>query len=345
MGLFDVNMPTLYGEGWRAFERLQFEILAKSEDESILAWNSDVAIMESTSLLADTPAVFAGSGNIYPIYGDKKRPPFMMTNRGLQMELFLLPTSEEGEYLVPLNCTQKGITGFVSLVILWPASVCEIATRWTRCQRKGKLTTIHDYKEPPKRAVLFVEPKYSTIWKMSVRDIFHYLPITFSLNITSPVPDEFAVFQEGRDECHPERMAIRHVAEYGQGTGRRIRPDKTCEVLYLCFVSYGCEYYGLLKSHGENWDSFVVILRTDRLYEPSVQLFIPQRKLNWDREVDAYLKSWHDFAFATDRISRTMRTGRSVSAALRRRPDPETLLYELDITVDHEGKLPWPDLN
>lgn len=38
MGLFGVNMPTLYGEGQNAFIRLLLEILGKSNDESIFAW-------------------------------------------------------------------------------------------------------------------------------------------------------------------------------------------------------------------------------------------------------------------------------------------------------------------
>lgn len=38
MGIFDVNMPTLYGEGERAFRRLQEEILKKLVDTSLFAW-------------------------------------------------------------------------------------------------------------------------------------------------------------------------------------------------------------------------------------------------------------------------------------------------------------------
>lgn len=38
LGLFDINMPLLYGEGDKAFLRLQYEILRASNDESIFAW-------------------------------------------------------------------------------------------------------------------------------------------------------------------------------------------------------------------------------------------------------------------------------------------------------------------
>lgn len=38
MGLFDVNMPLLYGEGRKAFLRLQESILRQSSDHSLFAW-------------------------------------------------------------------------------------------------------------------------------------------------------------------------------------------------------------------------------------------------------------------------------------------------------------------
>ena len=61
MGLFDINMPILYGEGSRAFERLQQEILKQSEDFSILAWSptaNNNIVSYSTNVLATEPAVF-----------------------------------------------------------------------------------------------------------------------------------------------------------------------------------------------------------------------------------------------------------------------------------------------
>lgn len=39
MGIFRVNMPLLYGEGAKAFQRLQLEILQKFPDESVFAWH------------------------------------------------------------------------------------------------------------------------------------------------------------------------------------------------------------------------------------------------------------------------------------------------------------------
>lgn len=38
LGLFDVQMPLLYGEGDKAFLRLQMEIIRKSNDHTIFVW-------------------------------------------------------------------------------------------------------------------------------------------------------------------------------------------------------------------------------------------------------------------------------------------------------------------
>lgn len=38
LGLLGINMPLIYGEGMKAFERLQREVIRYSDDESIFAW-------------------------------------------------------------------------------------------------------------------------------------------------------------------------------------------------------------------------------------------------------------------------------------------------------------------
>jgi hypothetical protein len=62
LGLFDVNMPLLYGEGSeKAFLRLQLQILQDSDDESIFAWMRDGA---PSSLLVQSSADFAPSYSV-----------------------------------------------------------------------------------------------------------------------------------------------------------------------------------------------------------------------------------------------------------------------------------------
>jgi len=40
LGLFNINMPLLYGEGSMAFVRLQREIISQTDDQSILTWST-----------------------------------------------------------------------------------------------------------------------------------------------------------------------------------------------------------------------------------------------------------------------------------------------------------------
>ncbi|RYP71819.1 hypothetical protein DL770_008057 [Monosporascus sp. CRB-9-2] len=61
MGIFGINMPLLYGEGERAFIRLQEEIMKISDDHSLFAWESPDL---RGGLLAASPAAFTGSKNI-----------------------------------------------------------------------------------------------------------------------------------------------------------------------------------------------------------------------------------------------------------------------------------------
>ncbi|KAF2100152.1 HET-domain-containing protein [Rhizodiscina lignyota] len=58
LGLFEVNMPLLYGEGERAFTRLQEEIIRVSDDQSIFAWTSLSKEEDARGLLARSPAEF-----------------------------------------------------------------------------------------------------------------------------------------------------------------------------------------------------------------------------------------------------------------------------------------------
>ena len=65
MGLLDVNMPMLYGEGKKAFHRFQLEIICTSNDQSIFAWDyCDADNMWTGSILADDPSFFHGCGEM-----------------------------------------------------------------------------------------------------------------------------------------------------------------------------------------------------------------------------------------------------------------------------------------
>jgi len=95
LGLFDINMPLLYGEGIKAFTRLQNEIIKVSNDHTIFCWTWIPDVPENwTSLLARSPTQFTtaeideisseGPGDEVSIYS--------MTNAGLSIRLSVVYT-------------------------------------------------------------------------------------------------------------------------------------------------------------------------------------------------------------------------------------------------------------
>jgi hypothetical protein len=110
MGLFDVNMPLLYGEGTRAYTRLQEEIIKTDDDDSILAYGPNTgevhlasrvnsrftykgvgaAQVSTEGVLPSSPSYFRDCGDLRPA---RSATPFVITNSGLEMQLPLVPVS------------------------------------------------------------------------------------------------------------------------------------------------------------------------------------------------------------------------------------------------------------
>jgi len=126
LGIFDVHIPMLYGEGEHAFIRLQEEIIKKSTDQTIFAWGLGMPVGpcegQSTGfhqLLAPSPGWFAYGAELQPL-GDMDdmhntdkallHAPFQLTNAGLAIQLSLhrfQRTSSLGIYLAALHCFSR----------------------------------------------------------------------------------------------------------------------------------------------------------------------------------------------------------------------------------------------
>ncbi|KAK7972323.1 ankyrin repeat-containing protein [Apiospora saccharicola] len=122
MGLFDVNMPMIYGERERAFLRLQQQIIANSTDESIFAW--DLALLKSDSrgvdqvysgMMAPSPACFARSGDLVSLGGSAG---FHINQFGLNISLPATPiTPPLGMNRVLLNVGHLEVGGQYALFL------------------------------------------------------------------------------------------------------------------------------------------------------------------------------------------------------------------------------------
>ncbi|KAI0012033.1 HET-domain-containing protein [Xylariaceae sp. FL0662B] len=102
LGLVGVKMPLLYGEGSRAFGRLQEEIIKVSTDLSVLAYGFGLPWIYlpyyplRDGVLAESPVLFRGFGNTKwaTIPLDERTNPsrshWEMTNHGLHIEMMLV---------------------------------------------------------------------------------------------------------------------------------------------------------------------------------------------------------------------------------------------------------------
>jgi hypothetical protein len=129
MGIFGVNMPLLYGEGGKAFRRLQEEIVRRSNDQTILAWRREIFAGEDllqssrSSIFASHPAQFRSGNSFDPIRAQISEHSINHSSAGIEMDVYLVPCrfyspdadirspnlgSQAGEaWLAVLNCSYK----------------------------------------------------------------------------------------------------------------------------------------------------------------------------------------------------------------------------------------------
>ncbi|KAI0140473.1 HET-domain-containing protein [Xylariaceae sp. FL1272] len=124
LGLFDINMPLLYGEGEKAFTRLQEEIIRSSNDLSIFAWTAPLSDKRQfRSLWASSPHEFKScQWLVKPALEWNGRGEYSITSRGLRttdmIRIVRNMSTRAGSYFLPLDCVDARHTKdmrFVSL--------------------------------------------------------------------------------------------------------------------------------------------------------------------------------------------------------------------------------------
>ena len=109
LGIFDVNMPLLYGEGNKAFVRLQEEIIRQSGDLSIFAWGYHASIVSGThGIFAPSPTSFSGCANFSRI--GNPLTVMSMSNATLIVELnYIRPSTDCLSFIyADLGCSDDG---------------------------------------------------------------------------------------------------------------------------------------------------------------------------------------------------------------------------------------------
>jgi hypothetical protein len=110
LGIFQINMPLIYGEGETAFRRLQEEIIKESDDQTIFAWQLSKGDRIRSSIgfnygkvgvLAQHPADFEKSAHFQP--APLRSGPYNITNKGLSIQLPIF-TRADRQLIAVLSC-------------------------------------------------------------------------------------------------------------------------------------------------------------------------------------------------------------------------------------------------
>lgn len=124
LGMFDISMPLVYGEGSRAFMRLQEMLIGQSTDQSIFAWDAPLGFIKSGELLfAPSPHCFVNSGKIRPRRRTGSESAFRMSNRGLEITLPIVRKRLDQDPSRPyvtlgiLDCKYDNSPDFLALVM------------------------------------------------------------------------------------------------------------------------------------------------------------------------------------------------------------------------------------
>ena len=119
LGLLRINMPLLYGEGRKAFHRLQLELLSTSHDHTIFLWEPPGYNPYDTrerhqyqdviyGMLAPSPEWFRmikfSEIENRPSRTDMSLSTHEMTNMGLRFKLPCTPKNQKGVVYAILNC-------------------------------------------------------------------------------------------------------------------------------------------------------------------------------------------------------------------------------------------------
>jgi hypothetical protein len=150
LGIFNVHMPMIYGEGARAFQRLQEEILRREPDLSIIAWSfpsprrrtrlqrTASEIPRRVGLLAATPKMFSQA--IYHTYRDDKTHklqcakvvPITTETRSYGGSLTLFRAKVASLSITPPLVTSRGLR----------VTMCVKEIDWTSSLRESRPTAL-----------------------------------------------------------------------------------------------------------------------------------------------------------------------------------------------------------
>ncbi|KAI3319123.1 heterokaryon incompatibility protein-domain-containing protein [Xylariaceae sp. AK1471] len=114
LGIFDVAMPLLYGEGLKAFRRLQEEIVHQSNDQTFLAWQYRKREgSRKDTIFAAHPACFSDGHRFRAVPSLLSEFTTTVRSGGVELEVYLAPCTVQplfghcqNVWLAVLNCSE-----------------------------------------------------------------------------------------------------------------------------------------------------------------------------------------------------------------------------------------------
>ena len=382
LGLFNVNMPPLYGEGEKSFMRLQLEILKTSDDESIFAWSEDDvydSYVHTTGLLATAPKYFMNLGNVRPLKrtdrgneffsGDPQ--PFSMTNKGLHISLYLIQAhrSDKSLFLAPLKCLLAGNKGegdrIPTVQLRKSVEGVEIYTRVATFESSAATAQnllLLNYDD-----IKYRERRYSN--ELSHKYI--YVNEGRSYQLKSSLTKKDWEFLVNLSSLKNHGFAISKYDELDLKLNSGDSVDET-RLVIRCFRGVVA---GLQFVNGKTGETIVLAIIVENGYAPSVLILTPDS----NTKLENITSSLFDLCIGTtsiggvnddtkahasssgsentgeiesyvphqrpplDRMSQRLRNGKSVSACLRHViVDGGHRQFWIDIVIDAQDALRWP---
>ncbi|OAQ60523.1 het domain-containing protein [Pochonia chlamydosporia 170] len=111
LGILDVNMPLLYGEREKAFQRLQEEIVRSTHDMTIFSWKTEDTSVLYSGLFATSPSQFIVHPNMehFSSTANQEQAEFSVTNKGIKLSSRLVKSPESPlHYILPLPPFDSG---------------------------------------------------------------------------------------------------------------------------------------------------------------------------------------------------------------------------------------------
>jgi hypothetical protein len=334
MGLFGINMPPLYGEGENAFRRLQLEILNKMDDESLFAWKEERGgvwpwIVERSGmggLLARSPTAFRDSGDVQRLTYGKERPPFSMTNKGLRIELRLIPLKDinfpKGEgphpkdvtdaFLAPLNCKRESSTNCLALYLK--------RIDGNNFQRGVRDLIPWDWDIERTTTQLVHVRNVDTRNSPADRNRREFV---FQIKCRSLLEHGFSI---------PERHIKEHMSFSGQDSWETNADGLKVTLRLSIFHTLGALMF---LNNNDHSIKFVVLFEIDSRDQAGVNILVPAGDRLLEEIVQSFSesKSEGEPQFCLDRINKPVGGGLCLSVCLRKKMDRGEKQYVIDITT------------